>query len=303
MKWGATKPLIPAFVLFVIPVIGLIGLTVWSLHSPKPRIKTAVIINRNSLLPHRYVGPCLNCHKIQGSAPVAMNESNMLMFRLSEADRVLLKAGQRVDVQTAVQQAAVPAITRSDILPHPYIGVCSNCHVVLDMRPSRRFMQKAMQGAYQPITNRGWDASKIKYAGASPDRTRDDIRIWTGFLALALLLVGCGYIAERIWMRLRPKSGRLMGGNLKKWLVVHEWSLVAFCGASVLHWYYSDRGNNFLHLALILVIWLTAAGFVLRYRMTHKTTKSGLRLLHSQQVLFFAVLILLVGGHLMPGWG
>jgi hypothetical protein len=48
---------------------------------------------------------------------------------------------------------------------------------------------------------------------------------------------------------------------------------------------------------LLLVIWLTVAGYALRYRMGEKATQKHVRLLHSQRWLFVALLVLLIVGH------
>ena len=59
------KRIVTIGLLLVVPIAaGLVY--IYDLHKPTPRIKTAVVINRNSLLPHRFSGPCLNCHRING---------------------------------------------------------------------------------------------------------------------------------------------------------------------------------------------------------------------------------------------
>src|SRR5262249_24096417 len=119
-----------------------------------------------------------------------------------------------------------------------------------------------------------------------------------GFIALGLAFVACVYVFMRLLMNRFPEAtkGKF---KIKPWFTAHEWASSGFCIATILHWYFSDRGNNFLHISLFLVIWLTVAGYVLGYRMAdHKTTQKGLRLLHSQRGLFVALILLLVVGHL-----
>ena len=60
---GALRQAGTMLVLIVLPV-GLFVWFMWHLHTPSPRPKTSVVITRNSLLPHRFAGPCLNCHRI-----------------------------------------------------------------------------------------------------------------------------------------------------------------------------------------------------------------------------------------------
>jgi hypothetical protein len=64
------------------------------------------------------------------------------------------------------------------------------------------------------------------------------------------------------------------------------------------HWYFSDRGNNFLHIALLITIWLTLAGYVLRYRMAEKDLQKNVKLVHGQRGLSVVLLVLLLVGHL-----
>ena len=50
-------------------------------------------------------------------------------------------------------------------------------------------------------------------------------------------------------------------------------------------------------LALVIVVWLTAAGLILRYRMAQKDARRQVKLVHTQRFLFFALIGLLVIGH------
>ncbi|MDH5674051.1 MAG: hypothetical protein OEZ06_17980 [Myxococcales bacterium] len=281
--------------LFGLPVLAVIGHLIVT-RTPTPKPKTSVVITRNSLLPHRYAGPCLNCHRIVDVGPVAMNRNNMQLFSLAPTDQRLLLAGQRVDVPSVGQQMRMPAILRSDILPHSYVGVCSNCHIVMDIRPSDQFMQKAMRRAYQPLATMDLSAEQLARGGERKHRERAFYRNLWGYLSLVLFLLSCTYVGMRILMRSYPATfkGKF---KLKRWFVIHEWSSVAFTFAAIAHWYYSDRGNNLLHIALLIVIWLTIAGYALRYRLTHKEVQKDVRLLHSQRVLFFTLIGLLVVGH------
>lgn len=287
-------------VLFIAPVIA-IGTDVWLTRAFQPRVKTWVVINRNSLLPHRFAGTCENCHRVQELGPVAMNRDNMGLFILSERDKHLLLAGQRVEVPSIAQRARMPAILRSDPLSHTYVGVCSNCHVVLNVRPSDAFAARAMRRAYQPLTSLDLTADQLARAGARVRTTRELYRNIWGFAALGLFMISCVYVVMRMLVKAYP--ARFKGAfDMKKWFVAHEWASLAFCVAAICHWYCSDRGNNLLHIALLIVIWLTVAGLTLRYRMTQNEVKKDVRLLHSQRILFFGLIALLVVGHFFAGF-
>jgi nitrate reductase NapE component len=284
-------------VLLVVPVVGTFGFLLWELHTPNPRVKTPIPINRNSLLPHRFAGVCENCHRVIEVGPVDMNKDNMRLFNLSSEQRQLLLAGQRVEAPSLLQRIRVPAISRSDDLPHPYVGVCSNCHVILDVKPAPQVAQRAMQRAYQPLLATNMSRERIAHGGMRERESREFLRNVFGFIALGLFLLSSVYIAMRFLMKSYPQlvKGKL---RIKPWFTVHEWSSTAFCIAAILHWYFSDRGNNLLHIALLITIWLTVAGYVLRYRVAHKETNKSVRLLHTQRWLFVALVVLLVVGHL-----
>jgi hypothetical protein len=228
--------------------------------------------------------------------PVEMNKDNMNLFNLSLDQRRLLVAGQSVEAPSVLQRLRVPAIKRSESLPHPYVGVCSNCHVILDVSPSDAHMQRALARAYQPLAMNIMSPERIVSGGIRPKGSREFWRNLFGFIALGLGLVACVYVLMRYLMGKFPQvcKGKF---KIKPWFAAHEWCASGFCIATTLHWYFSDRGNNFLHIALLLVIWLTLAGYALRYRMGEKATQKHVRLLHSQRWLFIALLVLLVVGH------
>jgi hypothetical protein len=283
-------------VLLVVPTIGTLGYLLWELHTPRTTVRTPITITRNSLLPHRFAGVCENCHRVIEIGPVQMNRDNMSLFNLTPGDRQLLVAGQRVEVPSLLQRIRVPAISRADRLPHPYVGVCSNCHIILDVAPTPELDRRYMQRAYQPLLAGAMPGERIMRGGAREREARELMRNIFGFVALSLFLAAFVYIGMRFLLRNFPDKykGKL---KIKPWFVAHEWCSSAFCLAAILHWYYSDRGNTFLHVALLIVIWLTVAGYVLRYRVTHSQTQKNLRLLHTQRGLFIGLIMLLVIGH------
>lgn len=287
-------------VLFVVPLAAL-GTYLWQLRDRRPQTRTSVILNRNSLLPHHFAGACVSCHRIRDVGPAAMSADNAELFSLTTQQRRLLATGQRVDVPSVAQRLRMPPILRSDPLPHPYVGVCSNCHQIMAVRPSAASMERAMSRAREPLGASGLDARHTRLAGGPEARWRATWRNVWGIAALALFALTCVYVAMR--MLLASDRSRWKGRfALKKWLVVHEWAATGFCAAAIMHWYYSDRGNNLLHLALCVVLWLTLAGFVLRHRVVHKELKKNVRLLHSQRFFFFGLVGLLVAGHFFAGF-
>jgi hypothetical protein len=186
---SALRTRLVAIGLIVVPASALALAAIWRLHGANPEIGSPLPINRNSLLPHRYAGPCVNCHRIVEVGPIAMNRDNLHAFRLSTQEQRLLSAGQRVEVPTISQLLRIPAITRNDGLPHPYVGVCSNCHVVLDVHSSPALMARAMQLARQPLVGSDLAPAAIARAGVRVDPERASHRVAWGWVALPLLVL------------------------------------------------------------------------------------------------------------------
>jgi hypothetical protein len=237
----------------------------------------------------------MNCHTIEEVGPVPMNKANGHLFKLTAKQRQLLMAGQRVDVPSPLQRLRTPAILRDDVFPHDYVGVCSNCHLILNIRPRKEFFTAAMQQAYLPLQTGVMSRDRLVRGGERERHDREFYRNIWGFVALCLFLVSIVYIGIKTMIRIDRNYAKKF--KIKKWFTAHEWASSGFAAAAVFHWYYSDRGNNFLHLALIIVLWLTGAGYVLRYKLAEKDAKQNVRLVHTQQYLFYGLITLLVVGH------
>lgn len=288
---NATPRKAAALAMAILPLFAVGALTLWKLHHPTPTVRAPVAIDRNALLPHRYAGPCLNCHRIVEVGPVAINAGNMQKFRLSPVERQLLLAGQRVDPPDLSQKLSIPAITRTDGLPHPYVGVCCNCHVVLDVHPSPEFMKEAMRRANQPLAGLNLSAELTARGGSVLDESRARYRRGWGYAALPLLVLSVVFIVLRIRAR---KAG---APQRDPWLGLHEAAAAAFCAAALLHWSYSDRGNNFLHLALVSLAWLAAGGAFLRYRLARRPAGAPSSISKIQRLSLLALVVLLAVGH------
>lgn len=283
----------------VLPLVSVAIGVLYILHTPHPSVKAPVAIDRNSLLPHLYAGPCINCHQIVERGPVRLSWANMDRFRLSEVDRKLLIAGQRVEVATLGQTLRIPAITRSDTLPHDYVGVCSNCHLVLDVRPSVPYMQEAMARAGQHLLALDLSAADIARGGMDADASRPRSRILWGYAAIPLFLLTSVFVM----LRFVQGAAGAPAGSLGWWRTIHPWAGGAFSGAALMHFYYSDKGNNFLHLALVTVVALTLGGCVLLIQSLTLPSRPGGLLHLGQRSLFVALIALLILGHLVAQIG
>lgn len=284
--------------LMTAPTVALAVGVFWLLHTSESRVKTPVAINRNSLLPHRYAGPCSNCHRIADVGPIAINRNNMNAFSLTALEQRLLLAGQRVQVPSISQQLRVPAITRVDSLPHPYVGVCSNCHVILNVHPSPAFMDAALRRARQRLSGLELAPAGIARAGAALNPARARYRITWGYVALPLLVLTSVYVVLRHFVG----PGKQEQQRLAAWRAVHQWAGGAFATVAAIHWYYSDRGNNFLHLALVALGWLVLGGALLRFRMSRSELPPPRGLLYAQRFVFVTFIVLAGIGHFLAAF-
>jgi hypothetical protein len=273
------------------------------MHRPHNRAATGIVIDRSALVPHRFAGVCMNCHLIREVGPVAKNPRT-LNERLTSGqwvapfERASIMAGMRVDVPTIAQRIVAPSLVPAASLPHHYVGVCSNCHEILDVKPPPAFMNEAFALARQPL-NLAMPGQLVA-RGHTHDETRENLRDFWGYLGLLFLIVSFGYVVLKRLIASYPEQfrGRF---SLKRQLVIHEWSAFAFTLCAILHWYFSIEGNTLLHLSLAITLWLAFAGFVLRQRVLKGRARQSLRLLHSQQLLAYLLVVLLIVGHLISG--
>ena len=284
----------------VAAVLAAGGILLLSRLGARSRIMTNEIIDRSALLEHRFAGVCMNCHRIREAGPVAVNAQTMNFLGLMREEKMLVMAGQRVDVPTALDRLQSPALTRNDLLPHNFVGVCSNCHPVLDIGPSPEFMERAMEMARQDLMSLPFADSEEIARGTSPELSEqnEDLRDFWGYAAVVFLVVCSIYVGMRMLGRANKQVFVKMF-DLKLWFKVHAWSSIGFCLAVFLHWNYSVQGNTLLTLSLVIVGWLTIAGFLLRHRLVKGTVRKNVALLHSQQLIFFILLLLVVVGHMM----
>ncbi len=302
MAWPNATPKqqrLGALALATVPLMCAGAFVLWVLHHPNPKARAPVPIDRNSLLPHRYPGPCINCHRINEIGPVSLNAGNMSGFQLTVGDRRLLLAGQRVDVPTLSQKLRIPAITRTDGLPHPYVGVCSNCHVVLDVHPSPEFMRQAMLKATQPLSGSNLSPALTARGGAVWDARREGYRRALGYAAVPFLLLATFFIAMRRFAAKEESEGKEASPTSAAWLLAHELSAIAFCVATFVHWHYSERGNNLLHVALLMTLGLTASGVFLMYRQGRRRKSKRSLLLTVQRVGLVLLVVLILVGHFL----
>ena len=75
-------------------------------------------------------------------------------------------------------------------------------------------------------------------------------------------------------------------------------NVVAFILMTI-HAHYTDDRNLFLYGSLLVTVWLTLAGLLMRSKKFSNDTKKQMRLIHTQQMVFVVWILLLMIGHLM----
>jgi hypothetical protein len=85
------------------------------------RISHIPTINISQRLPHPYVGPCINCHLLEGGPKAGSQAKTPVGAILEELSRDVGKLG--------------PNITPSSERPHPPAGRCIKCHDIIVQVP------------------------------------------------------------------------------------------------------------------------------------------------------------------------
>jgi len=121
----------------------------------------------------------------------------------------------------------------------------------------------------------------------------------TGILSLLLFVVANVYYPARLIAgQFRPWP-REIAIFFKKYLDLHILlNLIAFILMTI-HAHFTDGRNFFLYATLFVTVWLTFAGILMRSRYFASDTKKQMRMIHTQQVIFYVWLLLLVAGHLV----
>ncbi|MBF0529952.1 MAG: hypothetical protein HQK55_11915 [Deltaproteobacteria bacterium] len=117
----------------------------------------------------------------------------------------------------------------------------------------------------------------------------------TGNLCMLLFLAANIYFpAKRIRLKYNVKN---VQGQFNKLLVYHIWLNTFSFVVACIHCYVTLWSNNWLLLALGLMGWLTFGGFLMWTKYPPDKAKKGLFILHTQQVLFFLMILAMLKGH------
>jgi len=255
------------------------------------------------LLPHHYVGTCKRCHTIRDTVVTPVDIDTVNRLPLTANERALVTSGQRVLTPTPGHVALAPVLQPDAILPHAFVGVCSNCHWVVDLGLGPPPSPAQLGLAHRALTNRGFTASEIAHAQPVRDYgLRTPLHLISGVVALALFLLSVVYVVLKIRGAALPRAARRAYAkrvHLKTWFRVHEWASVGFAVAVVVHWALGTRGNALLHVSVILVVLLAASGLLHRYKVGTAAVKAPARWVHTQRFFTCLLLVAVVVGHLL----
>ncbi len=120
-----------------------------------------------------------------------------------------------------------------------------------------------------------------------------------GIVSLVLFVFANAYYPARLIANQFKPWPRDVAIFFKKYLDLHmNINIVAFI-AMTIHAHFSDERNIFLYASLLVTVWLTLAGMLMRSKSFSGDTKKQMRLIHTQQTVFLVWLLLLIVGHLV----
>ena len=120
-----------------------------------------------------------------------------------------------------------------------------------------------------------------------------------GIVSLVLFVFANAYYPARLIANQFKPWPRDVAIFFKKYLDLHmNINIVAFV-AMTIHAHFSDERNIFLYASLLVTVWLTLAGMLMRSKSFSSDTKKQMRLIHTQQTVFLVWLVLLIVGHLI----
>jgi hypothetical protein len=120
-----------------------------------------------------------------------------------------------------------------------------------------------------------------------------------GIVSLVLFVFANAYYPARLIANQFRPWPRDVALFFKSYLDKHmNINIIAFITMTI-HAHFSDERNFFLYASLLVTVWLTLAGILMRSKSFSSDTKKQMRLIHTQQTVFLVWLVLLIVGHLI----
>jgi hypothetical protein len=118
-----------------------------------------------------------------------------------------------------------------------------------------------------------------------------------GILCLLLFVAANAYYPARLIANQFRPWPRNIAIFFKKYLDIHMWMNVVAFVLMTLHAHFSEERNIFLYASLLVTVWLTFAGILMRSKQFSSDTKKQMRMIHTQQTVFIVWIVLLILGH------
>jgi len=117
----------------------------------------------------------------------------------------------------------------------------------------------------------------------------------SGNLCMVLFLAANVYFpAKYIRFKYAIKDIQPLFNRLLVW---HIWLNTSSFLVGCIHWYVSLWSNDWLLAAFFMMGWLTCGGFLMFLKFQPGKVKKGIYLLHTQQLVFFLMVIAMLKGH------
>jgi len=117
-----------------------------------------------------------------------------------------------------------------------------------------------------------------------------------GTLAAVLFIAANAYYPARVIAKNYLPRSRGVRSFFKRYLRLHIFLNLLALWALLVHDYYADERNIILLASMLATLWLIVVGLMMHYHFS-KIARKHLRLLHTQQFMFFVWIVLIVVGH------
>jgi len=117
-----------------------------------------------------------------------------------------------------------------------------------------------------------------------------------GIAALILFILANVYYPARAISRRMGINSREINMFFKNYLKFHITANVIAVLLTAMHGHYADERSILLKLCMVVTIWLTVAGTMMHYKYP-KEMKKHLRILHTQRIMVFVWIGLIIAGH------
>jgi len=118
-----------------------------------------------------------------------------------------------------------------------------------------------------------------------------------GIAAAMLFILANAYYPARAITRRMGIHSKEMNLFFKNYLRLHIFANVTAVLMVAFHGHYADERGILLKLCMIVTIWLTVAGTMMHYKYP-KGIKKHLRILHTQRIMVFVWIGLIIAGHM-----